>query len=383
MLASAGSPQVSPPVDRHARPHGVEIRSSGHAQKNGMIRKERKDRQAEINEDDEEVPAALHEQGVEAASLLEASGQHQADAQAARQAQQHQLVQEFLSEDFLEEDAELLDKELIAHTFKKKSPPARRRSPCKWHNWGEWGECSTTCGEGEWVRYRGKTMEHSEGLPCHGDYYHLGGCERRKCPVACIWGEWSGLDPPKCPVECGGGIMVTTRQKISEAQHGGVPCDDPHMNMLKVTCNSEPCPVDCDFTPWTSWTICSLSCGGGVKERSRDKLHSSEAKGAYCDNKNIDEEHEPCNTQPCPIDCQVGVWTEWTACTKDCGGGETTRIRPLLVKNIAGGQTCPHTNETIKCQVEPCGKPFRATAQGLPGSLVWSILAVATAAIYI
>merc|ERR1719238_2509935 len=50
-------------------------------------------------------------------------------------------------------------------------------------------------------------------------------------------------------------------------------------------------------------------------------------------------EKEPCNLQPCPIDCVVGEWSEYSACSKD------------------GGEPCGDTSEQNECNVDACDRP--------------------------
>ena len=55
--------------------------------------------------------------------------------------------------------------------------------------------------------------------------------------------------------------------------------------------------VDCVWLPWTSWSECSVECGGGQQHRNRDKL--SEKYGGFpC--KGDGEEIRECNTHHCP-----------------------------------------------------------------------------------
>jgi len=70
-------------------------------------------------------------------------------------------------------------------------------------------------------------------------------------------------------------------------------------------------PVDCKLSDWSEWTKCSVECGGGVQTRSRT-LISPAKNGGKCGP--LTETRE-CNIQPCPKDCQVSDWNEWTSCT--------------------------------------------------------------------
>merc|ERR1719331_3172452 len=68
-------------------------------------------------------------------------------------------------------------------------------------------------------------------------------------------------------------------------------------------------------------------------------------------------EIEPCNLQPCPIDCVVGEWSEYGICSKDCGGGIQTRVRPALTDAEHGGEPCGDLSETMECNMDACDRP--------------------------
>ena len=46
--------------------------------------------------------------------------------------------------------------------------------------------------------------------------------------------------------------------------------------------------VDCEVDEWSSWTPCSLTCGGGTKNRTKDIVRHPENGGAACP-KDLDE----------------------------------------------------------------------------------------------
>ena len=57
--------------------------------------------------------------------------------------------------------------------------------------------------------------------------------------------------------------------------------------------------VDGNFTPWSNWSQCSKSCGGGQRKRTRSCSNPPPSRcGKTCVGDN--EEVANCNTQACP-----------------------------------------------------------------------------------
>merc|ERR1711907_262625 len=54
------------------------------------------------------------------------------------------------------------------------------------------------------------------------------------------------------------------------------------------------------------------------------------------------------------IDCEVGAWTKFGACSKLCDGGKMKRTRPVTRKPMNGGRTCPVLDNTVNCNTESC-----------------------------
>src|SRR4051812_42042720 len=59
----------------------------------------------------------------------------------------------------------------------------------------------------------------------------------------------------------------------------------------------------------------------------------------------VKQESKQCNTQACPVatppptDC-VGAWSEWSACSCECGGGASTRKFTVSTPAANGGKAC-------------------------------------------
>merc|ERR1719343_1064390 len=102
---------------------------------------------------------------------------------------------------------------------------------------------------------------------------------------------------------------------------------------MKRACNQQPCPIDCVASIWSGFSACSADCGGGARTRARRAKVKAKYDGTPCGDLT---ETEPCNMQACDRNCKLGHWSAWSACSKACGGGE--RIRRRTVKVPAIGQ---------------------------------------------
>ena len=62
-----------------------------------------------------------------------------------------------------------------------------------------------------------------------------------------------------------------------------------------------PFLVNGNYTSWTSWTECSVSCGNGTKTRQRDCANPSPKYGGKdCTTLGASEEVLGCLKDPCP-----------------------------------------------------------------------------------
>merc|ERR1719253_449440 len=66
---------------------------------------------------------------------------------------------------------------------------------------------------------------------------------------------------------------------------------------------------------WSEFSSCSKACGGGDQIRTRAVLRAGLLGGAACGSA---EEIRACNVQACHQDCQLEDWTEWTPCSRRC-----------------------------------------------------------------
>ena len=95
-----------------------------------------------------------------------------------------------------------------------------------WSDWSAFGDCSQTCGRGT----RSKTRTCSNPAPqnggsdCPGEDNLSEDCTLvQNCPIDGSWTEFGAFGP--CSVTCGDGIQVRSRTCTNPApEHGGLPC---------------------------------------------------------------------------------------------------------------------------------------------------------------
>merc|ERR1719178_531259 len=145
--------------------------------------------------------------------------------------------------------------------------------------------------------------------------------------------EVSKWDPEECTKTCKREGQFSGEQKLTRSvlthPNGGAKCL-PLAAIKK--CNQHPCPVDCKVGVWSGWSKCSAECGGGVQQRLREVQRATAYGGKPCGSVS---ETRQCNSQACESDCKLSEWTKWSKCSKDCDGG--TRKRQKFVKQEPEG----------------------------------------------
>lgn len=233
---------------------------------------------------------------------------------------------------------------------------------------GDWGSCSVTCGDG--VQKRSvqckiflefsRTMARIPDKECSGIRpAEMQRCTLRPCALDQNRGEseedvdeegdpdigegdvevggkqavpysWRSAGYTPCSASCLGGIresLVECVRNVDNAPVSYVMCDikDKPVTVTE-TCNNKPCPPR-----WNSsdFTTCTKPCGGGSQWRSVQCVH--EVTRGVGNTLVVPDSHCP---EPRPqerrmcnlVDC-VARWKpdKWTKCSKSCDGGVKTR----------------------------------------------------------
>lgn len=226
---------------------------------------------------------------------------------------------------------------------------------CQWSLWEAWSTCSRSCNGGTYTRQRVEQVPASHGgRSCSGSADEDGVCNVQGCPVDCKWVPWS--DWGSCSASCGGGTRMQTRVVEVAPEWGGLECEtdassDPKTQKTE-SCNEQLCPVDCAWSSWSKFSLCSKTCDAGTMSRKRTKAPESNG-GKPCTGD--EEESNFCNTQGCPRDCQWSEWTQWTPCSKLCGGGKIKRFRDIAIPRKNGGEPCVgQAEQEADCNVLDC-----------------------------
>ncbi|XP_063687572.1 uncharacterized protein LOC134820861 isoform X3 [Bolinopsis microptera] len=159
--------------------------------------------------------------------------------------------------------------------------------------WEDWSNCSVSCGDGEQTRTRtcNNPVPSTNGLQCNGPDKEKRACAVEDCEDVVQYGEWS-----ECSETCGGGI----RSRIVDCAAADCP------RVGSEECNTNPCPVNGNYTDWTAWSKCSVDCGGGVTTRSRVCKNPRPSHGGLpCPGPNKDSEVTSCNLDSCPRNTQL------------------------------------------------------------------------------
>ena len=166
------------------------------------------------------------------------------------------------------------------------------------------------------------------------------------------YSEWSEFSP--CSVSCGNGTMKRTRNcSHPSPKNRGRDCSSLGPPEEIKSCFLRECPVDGNYTEWSVFSNCSKTCGSGIKRRSRTCSNPEPRHGGRnCSNLGLGIEVQECNTQLCPISGGYSKWTDFSQCTVSCGNGTRQRTRSCSNPQPKyGGRNCSHLGSNIELEI--------------------------------
>ncbi|XP_053389646.1 thrombospondin-1-like [Mercenaria mercenaria] len=139
-----------------------------------------------------------------------------------------------------------------------------------WLTLGTWTECSSTCGNGIYTRYRDKSTD------CQGLYVQTDICIDTVCQEYGNWATWSSWDT--CDVTCDGGTQSRTRSCL-KTDASDLDCIGD--NTQQQQCAKWECP-DCskvcfegDLSPTCEMCICNTTRQGVVMTTDNEAISNA------------------------------------------------------------------------------------------------------------
>nr|CBH09295.1 HM00052 [Heliconius melpomene]CBH09296.1 HM00052 [Heliconius melpomene] len=146
---------------------------------------------------------------------------------------------------------------------------------------------------------------------------------------------------------------LTGPRRVREAATDGFTYDSEFGSLLRGTCTVR-CARDCAAGAWAAWGPCAAEPGSRAAFRFRTRCtdgRESKLEDMTCETSGAGPapaRDAPCRA-PCPADCVVSAWSEWSPCEQTKWGGRRDRTRVVLRAADEGGAACPHL-----VAAEPC-----------------------------
>ncbi|CAH8874719.1 unnamed protein product [Trichobilharzia szidati] len=168
------------------------------------------------------------------------------------------------------------------------------------------------------------------------------------------WSPWSSWS--ECSQTCGHGTQSRTRKCTDPApKYGGAHCFGETTEIR--SCLVSFCPTDGEWGSWTPWSACTATCGAGLSQRRR-----------RCDSPPPSNGGRPCvgeavedvmceGLPPCPVGGSWSPWSPWSECSATCGEGGTQNRRRTCDNPPPsnGGRSCPGQELMVRaCNRGPC-----------------------------
>ncbi|XP_051520030.1 adhesion G protein-coupled receptor B1-like [Myxocyprinus asiaticus] len=244
-----------------------------------------------------------------------------------------------------------------------------------WSGWGRWSECSNECGGGVQVRSRACQPEDGvcegiveEGRSCNPQPC-IGQVRQRSQALRSIIGQRRDADgtimanqaPQKeevqqnewsswsvCSVSCGEGWQTRTRSCMTFPH--STQCTGP-LRENRPCNNTAVCPVNGLWDEWAPWSLCSSTCDRGYRDRVRTCKQPRNG-GEPC--RGPTKQTKFCNIAVCPVDGSWNEWSAWSSCSSSCSNGTMQRTRECNGPSYGGSECRGEWVEISNCFLRDC-----------------------------
>uniref|UniRef100_A0A669B4I9 Adhesion G protein-coupled receptor B1 n=1 Tax=Oreochromis niloticus TaxID=8128 RepID=A0A669B4I9_ORENI len=249
-----------------------------------------------------------------------------------------------------------------------------------WSVWGQWAQCSSECGGGIQTRIRTCRSPPEESYLCEGIVEEGRPCNSQSCTGRHLsrsqslrsvdsrkrddvdkprsgqqssqtvdsasgeeWSSWS-----VCSATCGEGWQSRTRFCVSSSY--STQCSGP-LREQRPCNNSAVCPVHGAWDEWSPWSLCSSTCGRGYRSRTRT-CTPPQFGGDPCEGP--EKQTKFCNIAVCPVDGVWNEWSSWSSCSASCSNGTMQRTRECNGPSYGGAECRGEWLETVDCFLGEC-----------------------------
>ncbi|XP_072390707.1 spondin-1 [Diabrotica undecimpunctata] len=173
-------------------------------------------------------------------------------------------------------------------------------------------------------------------------------------------------DPAKKEMPALARLFLTREKVIPKA------CDDNFLSsQLDISENTEETTrPECAVSEYSQWSDCSVTCGKGLRMRTRQYLFPQKAGVNNCNRQLVSKEMCVAAVPECEGDaekdsqeidsldnngiCATTEWSAWSSCSEICGPGQRMRTRKFFDRS--GLKKCSHilTMEKEKCINREC-----------------------------
>ncbi|XP_071496291.1 semaphorin-5A-like [Diadema antillarum] len=243
--------------------------------------------------------------------------------------------------------------------------------PGFWGEWTLWGQCSAPCNGGIQSRVR----ECVNGQACVGDSTQTRECNKQTCEEIrhpTQWTPWlvhnvseDGLLMQRFKYICRAQVPSKTMISVGRLKS--------KFKFCPFGTTTRGCWADSEnfggWTMWSPWQPCSSSCGHGVQVRHRNCFpDNAECTGQFV------EKRDCLLSIPCPVNGDWNCWGEWSACSVTCGKGVRRRSRECsMPAPMHDGLDCVgEATEEEECDEGDCNKQNLFELPDWPGLSVRS-----------